>query len=290
MLRSGAHPIATFLEKFASLLGRAKGAASADRPADRQSAQALIDAVYWYHEFDFGHGLEAKTQIPNPETHRTLWAFIERQLDTLDFNGKSVLDLGCWDGYWSFYAERRGARFVLATDDATQHKGGDTGLRLAHELLKSNATIRSDVSVYDLSDLPPRFDVIFFLGLYYHLIDPFYALMQVRKKCDAGSLIVIEGDVLHNVHPGTVFLSDDLNVAPRFVPSEHGIETLIKAAYFSIETTELCPMPFPEGYQGPVTHRRLYFCRPFTGINGIYTVPPPFGLKAYDDRWSVAHN
>jgi tRNA (mo5U34)-methyltransferase len=278
-------PIATFFDKLAALGGHARGGKPGKRVANREDTQSRIDSVYWYHEFDFGDGLAAKTQIPNPETHRTLWAFIERHLDTVDFNGKSVLDLGCWDGYWSFYAERRGARSVWATDDATQHKGGDTGLRLAHELLASKVTVRSNVSVYDLSSVPTQFDVILFLGLYYHLIDPFYALMQLRKKCDTGSLVVIEGDVLHQVHPGTVFLSDDLAVAPRFVPSEHAIETLIRAAYFSIETTALCPTPFPEGDQGPVTHRRLYFCRPFTGINSVYTVPPPFGLKAYDERW-----
>ena len=48
------------------------------------------------------------------EIHRKLWRFIEAQLDLLDFRGKTVLDIGCWDGYWSFYAERRGAREVVA--------------------------------------------------------------------------------------------------------------------------------------------------------------------------------
>ena len=40
---------------------------------------------------------------------------MEQQLDAVPFHGKSVLDIGCWDGYWSFYAERRGAASVLAT-------------------------------------------------------------------------------------------------------------------------------------------------------------------------------
>ena len=33
-----------------------------------------------------------------------------------DLSGLSVLDIGAWDGYISFEAERRGARRVLATD------------------------------------------------------------------------------------------------------------------------------------------------------------------------------
>lgn len=248
--------------------------------------QAKIDSIYWYHEFNFGDGLIAQTKIPNPDTHRVLWAFIEAELDRLSFEGKSVLDLGCWDGYWSFYAERRGAREVWATDDATQHKGGDTGLRLAHQLLQSKARVRSNISVYDLSKLPAKFDVIFFLGLYYHLIDPMYALTELRKKCHAESVVVIEGDVLCHVHAGTIFLNRDLEVSPpRYGLSQHAIETLIQAAYFRIEHSELCPMPFPEGYTGPVTHRGLFVCRPFEGKNDVFTLPPPFGLREYDPRW-----
>ena len=35
--------------------------------------------------------------------------------------------MGCWDGYWSFYAEQRGAARVLATDDASQNWAGSAG-------------------------------------------------------------------------------------------------------------------------------------------------------------------
>lgn len=252
---------------------------------NRAEIEAALDSIYWYHEFDFGDGLSVKTKIPNPETHRTLWTFIEGHLSTIDFAGKSVLDLGCWDGYWAFLAEKRGAHPVWATDDASQHRGGDAGLKLAHQLLGSRAEVRTDLSVYDLSSLPYQFDIILFLGLYYHLIDPFYALAQARLKCAPDALFVVEGDVLHNVHPGTIFLSGDLAKAPRFVPSEHAIETLLKAAYFRIESSFLCPMPAPDGYQGPISHRRLYFCRPFVGENDVYVVPPPFGLSRLDSRW-----
>src|SRR5262245_8908971 len=90
--------------------------------------QARIDAINWYHEFDFVDGLLATAKTPDVAFHRKLWAFIRATLDTIDFAGKTVLDIGCWDGYWSFYAERRGAVHVLATDDARQNWAGDTGL------------------------------------------------------------------------------------------------------------------------------------------------------------------
>ena len=35
---------------------------------------------------------------------------------TQDLSGITVLDIGAWDGFFSFEAERRGAKRVLATD------------------------------------------------------------------------------------------------------------------------------------------------------------------------------
>ena len=59
----------------------------------------------------------------NLPAKRALRNFKKEQLDKIDFTDRSVLDIGCWDGYWSFYSERRGARKVLASDDATRALG-----------------------------------------------------------------------------------------------------------------------------------------------------------------------
>ena len=99
--------------------------------------QERIDRIHWYHEFDFGNGLRAQVNTPDVQSHRALWRFIETELDKIDFAGKTVLDLGCWDGYWSFYAERRGAARVLATDDSSQNWTGSAGFHLAMPLFFS---------------------------------------------------------------------------------------------------------------------------------------------------------
>ena len=141
--------------------------------------QAMIDEVAWYHEFDFGNGLKTRPTL-EIDFHRKVWKFIESQLDAIDFKGKTVLDIGCWDGYWSFYAEKRGASEVLASDDVTQNWAGGNGLRLAKQLLGSKVEVNQRLPVYDLASLGRRFDIVLCLGVYYHLIDPFYALAQIR--------------------------------------------------------------------------------------------------------------
>ena len=81
------------------------------------TSQARIDEINWSREFDFGQGLKARSTAPDVSWHRQVWRFVERQLEEVDFRDKTVLEVGAWDGYWSFLAERRGAKHVLASGD-----------------------------------------------------------------------------------------------------------------------------------------------------------------------------
>src|SRR5207245_1655523 len=125
--------------------------------------------VRWYHEIDFGNGLKSRSPAAKLESRRRVWGFNEQQLDAVDFRGKEVLDIGCWDGYWSFYAERNGAKHVLATDDVSQRWSVGNGLLVAKEILQSGIETRQDLSIYRLDSLGRKFDVIMCFGVYYHL-------------------------------------------------------------------------------------------------------------------------
>lgn len=245
--------------------------------------QSKIDSITWYHEFDFGNGYVARDKTTNAITHRQLWKFIEDRLDRLDFEGKSVLDIGCWDGYWSFYAEKRGARYVLATDDSEQNKAGGAGFHLARELLKSNVAFDLHQSVYDLTKIGKTFDVILFLGVYYHLVDPFYALAQIRHCCHDETVVIVEGDVLCGLGStppqGCAYYSDRVFEAPRFVPEPMTLKQLIRGAYFEVLEEDMHVMT-----EGIGVNRLLLKCRPWSGENEYHYARAPFGLDAYDPR------
>jgi len=115
------------------------------------------------------------------------------------FIGKTALDIGAWDGLYSFYFEKLGATSVTAMDyccwggneprttDKEDWKsnccssGDGTGFAIAYNTLKSNVkTIR--LNVYDLSpEITGRFDITFFSGVLYHLKHPMLALEQVSS-------------------------------------------------------------------------------------------------------------
>jgi tRNA (mo5U34)-methyltransferase len=97
-----------------------------------------------------------------------------------DLSGKRVLDVGAWNGCFSFECERRGAEEVIALD---LENPDDTGFNRLKKLLGS-AVRHVNGSVYTLS---PRefgtFDIILFFGVLYHLRHPLLAIDRLRSVC-----------------------------------------------------------------------------------------------------------
>lgn len=278
-------------------------------PAFR-SLQREIDAIKWYHEFDFGNGLRAVPATPNAHLYRSLWKYIETRLDMIDFEGKTVLDIGCWDGYWSVYAERRGAKRVLATDDLTQNPLQATGLQLVKRLLKSNIEINQSLSVYELSKLGEKFDIILCLGVYYHLMDPFAAFAEIRHCLRKDSFAVFEGDVTHGLRPDCSYWDPrDSSTTSVFIPAPFALKQMLGAAYLGVVDQSFWnPAPAPDpvkltlgfhkkiaGLQdpaklGPVEYmnRSVTIAKPFVAENPLHHYKPPFGLDRYDPRFDRA--
>lgn len=150
---------------------------------------ARVAALRWYHTIDLGRGIVTPGIDDTP--HRLRRAHIPD-----DLSGRSVLDIGAWDGFFSFEAERRGASRVVACDHYAWHGvgwgtgQGKAGFELARTALGSNVE-SLDLDVLDLT--PERagtFDVVFFLGVLYHLPNPLLALERVASV--ARDLLILE--------------------------------------------------------------------------------------------------
>jgi tRNA (mo5U34)-methyltransferase len=144
-----------------------------------------IMAIHWVHRISLLDG----TVTPGDwDTGRAM----SRLRLPEDLSGKTVLDVGAWDGLYSFEAERRGARRVLATDHfcwSGTGWGSRAGFDLAHRLLSSRLEAR-DIDIPDLSpESVGTFDVVLFLGVLYHLKEPLAALERVASVTD-GMLIL----------------------------------------------------------------------------------------------------
>jgi tRNA (mo5U34)-methyltransferase len=94
-----------------------------------------------------------------------------------DLRGKTVLDIGCNAGFYSIEMKRRGADRVLGVDfDETYLAQA----RFAAEISGVDIEFRQ-LSVYDVGLLGEKFDLVLFLGVFYHLRHPLLALDLIHE-------------------------------------------------------------------------------------------------------------
>ena len=99
-----------------------------------------VNARTWFHRIDLGNG------IITPGADDSPWKLQHIHMPE-DLTGKRVIDIGAYDGFFSFEAERRGASHVLATDYfcwtlPRGHIGDGEGFRIAHQALGSKVEPR----------------------------------------------------------------------------------------------------------------------------------------------------
>ncbi len=158
--------------------------------------------IGWFHHIDLG---------PLTTPGATSLAHQQWIADTLpaSFAGRSVLDVGAWDGFFSFLAERRGAARVLAIDElqnAVAHSAGTRGFELARRVLRSRVEYRV-LSLWDAPQLHEQFDTMLLLGVYYHLVDPIEGLRRARSLLKPGGTVFLEGMYLPGRWPTLRFFT-----------------------------------------------------------------------------------
>jgi tRNA (mo5U34)-methyltransferase len=174
-----------------------------------QSIQEQISCVpFWWHSIDIG-GIVTPGLVPVAWQQQML-----RDIRLPNLKGKSVLDIGTFDGFFAFEAERRGASRVVALDhyvwerridkciaywqernargESTrsaefdqfidrENLPGKIAFDTAHRLLCSKVEpVVADFMTMDLRDLG-EFDVVLYLGVLYHMTDPLGALSRVAQ-------------------------------------------------------------------------------------------------------------
>lgn len=157
----------------------------------RRAREAIAKQDIWYHKIEVAPGVWTPGVHDSPEG----LALIEMPED---LTGMRVLDIGARDGFFTFEAERRGAREVVALDNESPH---NTGFAIAAELLGSKAKYITE-NVYSLD--PERygtFDLVLFLGVIYHLRHPLLALDRIHDVCSPDALLLLE---THMIDEGLV--------------------------------------------------------------------------------------
>jgi tRNA (mo5U34)-methyltransferase len=132
----------------------------------------------WFHNLHLPDGTETAPDHPLGDFPDFKWRQIAGCLP-LDLDGWTVLDIGCNAGYYSIELARRGARVTGVDKDP--HFLRQAAWAARQFGLTDAITLRQG-QVYDLARWTERFDLVLFMGVFYHLRYPLLALDLIAEK------------------------------------------------------------------------------------------------------------
>jgi tRNA (mo5U34)-methyltransferase len=210
--------------------------------AQKRALIKEMNSIRWWHHIPLpplGPGVVTPGTEPTPEMRMEYLHLPE------SFAGQNVLDIGAWDGKFSFLAEARGAKYVVAADvwedsGSSSHTGlrpNLTGLQFAHSVLESHVRIERE-SVYNLDQILAyaSMDTVLFFGVLYHLVHPMLALKQIARVLKPGGLLILETATayLHMHEPVWQFAPDgwDGDETNVWYPNRSAMEGALRKAGF----------------------------------------------------------
>lgn len=184
-------------------------------------AERVRDSVpLWFHTFALSQGVYTPG-IARDHRYRL------PVLDADRFAGRSVLDVGTFDGFYSFVAEMHGARRVVAVDNEQYTDWvnarfgvtleGGAGFRAIANLTGSQVEYRR-MDALDIRELDELFDITLCFGILHRVTDPVAMLQALADRLSPSGEILLEayGSRLNpdapalEVHePGDVYARDD---------------------------------------------------------------------------------
>jgi tRNA (mo5U34)-methyltransferase len=213
-------------------------------------AQRIHELGDWFHNIDIG-GIQTAPKHFLGDYPRVKWNRFEPAIPA-DLRGKTVLDIGCNAGFYSIEMKRRGADHVVAIDFDERYLAQ---ARFAAEALGFDIEFRN-LSVYDVHEIGQKFDVVLFLGVFYHLRHPLLALDLIHEHV-ARDLFLFQSlqrgsETIEAVEDDYEFWETDVFRRPGFptmyfiekryaedptnwwIPNRAAVEAMLRSAGFEI--------------------------------------------------------
>ena len=146
--------------------------------ASRIRASMIQRLGPWFHNLHLPDGTQTAPDHRLGDFPRYKWEVLQPHIpERLD--GWTALDLGCNGGFYSFELARRGARVTAI--DLDDHYLEQARWAAREYGLEETIDFRR-MQVYDLAHMQERFDLVLFMGLFYHLRYPMLGLDLVASR------------------------------------------------------------------------------------------------------------
>src|SRR4051812_17731905 len=137
----------------------------------------------WFHNLDL-RGIQTAPEHFLGDYPRNKWSSFADAIPK-DLHGRTVLDIGCNAGFYSIEMKRRGADRVVGIDFDENYLNQ---ARFAAEVCEADVEFQQ-LSVYEVAQLGEKFDVVLFMGVFYHLRHPLLALDLIHEHVARDLLI-----------------------------------------------------------------------------------------------------
>lgn len=165
--------------------------------SDEEISLRIAHVKRWHHSIKLGN-ICTPGKIPYDHSMSKAETIPE------NLEGKSVLDVGAWDGFFSFLCENRGASRALAIDNWQYEEDlKNKGFIIAKEILNSKVEYMK-LDVNDIDQIDESFDIVLFFGVYYHLENPLLALKKLFSRVKEE--VILTGSILVDERPIMYFL------------------------------------------------------------------------------------
>jgi tRNA (mo5U34)-methyltransferase len=134
----------------------------------------------WFHNLHLPDGVQTAPEHYFGDFPSFKWKDIASHIPE-DLKGWTALDIGCNAGFYSFELAKRGADVLGIDLDPHYLKQAKWA---AKEMGLENKVKFKQMQVYDLAKLKKSFDLIIFMGVFYHLRYPMLAMDIVTQKVD----------------------------------------------------------------------------------------------------------
>ena len=191
-----------------------------------------VERLPWYHVMELPGGV-VTPGVDDPRDRLPLLKLPD------DMSGLAVLDVGAWDGFFSFECERRGAERVVAADWFAWHeatRGSKESFELARSALDSSVE-DVEIRVEDLS--PERvgtFDLVLFAGVLYHVRDPLRALEAIASVTAGHLMLETHVDLVLRRKPAAAFYPEGQLGGDHtnwWGPNPAAVEGMLRASGFT---------------------------------------------------------
>jgi len=202
-----------------------------DNKMSSDQIRSLVNSkTDWWHTITLPYGIKT----PGLVTEKTQdW---NAQIIPTDLKGLTVLDIGAWDGYYSFLCEQRGASVTAI--DSMMRWGGMDGFEISRKILNSKVKY-IQMDVIDVEKLNTVFDIVLYFGVYYHLKNPLLVFEILRKITKQsllfeGHFIDVDGKPLMFFYPNSELSGDGSN---WWEANQQCLEDMLRVAGFNKVTT-----------------------------------------------------